>query len=211
MPSKEKNVLKTLKFVKGKSIACDIFTNEISKDFRKIKSKSPSDYVNNCWNKYESVKSKYCKNEQSERAVNGAVFELIIRTCLYKEGIIPMYLQASVTFVPNVTYDLILFDEDKNAPIALSIKKSLRERYKQADLEAVALKYVHRRSKNYLIGLNKGENEQASAKIVEGSILGLDQIITADSKDFDDFIYKLKTIKLIEPPDVPVVKGMIVK
>lgn len=207
----DKNVLRSLNIIKGKSASCTIFTNEISADFRLITAQSPSDYVKDCWAKYEKIRPQYCKNEQAARALNGSMFELIIRTCLFRENIKPMFLQANVTFVPNVTYDVILFDEEKNAPIGISIKKSLRERYKQADLEAVALKYVHRRAKNYLIGLDKAENDQASQKITEGDIMGLDQIITADSEEFDILIDSLKRLTLIEPSSVPIVKGTVVK
>ncbi len=211
MPTKKNNILINLKIASQNNKSCKVFTDEISDDFQKISSGSPADYVKYCWDKYEKIKSQYCKNDQSERALNGAIFDLIIRTCLYREGILPMYLQACVTFVPNVKYDVILFDGERNAPIGISIKKSLRERYKQADLEAVALKYVHRRAKNYLVGLDRDENDNAGEKIIEGSIMGLDKIITADSKDFNDFIASLKKLKLIEPPNVPVIYGTVIK
>jgi len=40
----------------------------------------------------------------------------------------------------------------------LTIKTSLRERYKQADLEGLALKQVYRKSKTYLITLSGQES-----------------------------------------------------
>ncbi len=55
--------------------------------------------------------------------------------------------------------DIVLFKEEKRSPIGISIKTSLRERYKQADLKAVALKYVHRNAENCLISLQSSEVE----------------------------------------------------
>ncbi|MDE7137830.1 MAG: hypothetical protein K2O29_05155 [Ruminococcus sp.] len=44
--------------------------------------------------------------------------------------------------MPNVDFDIILYTQEQY-PIALSLKTSVRERYKQADLEGVALKNMY--------------------------------------------------------------------
>ena len=43
-----------------------------------------------------------------------------------------------------------------------------RERYKQADLEAIALKYVHRKALSYLVTLEANEAKSVKAKIKSG-------------------------------------------
>src|SRR2546421_9618463 len=103
-------------------------------------------------------------NNDLTRNDNGAIFEYLIMVCLYSKGILPFYIQAKISFVPNATYDIVLYSS-ANFPITLSIKTSLRERYKQADLEGLALKNVHRRVKNYLITLSAKEYEGVRKKI----------------------------------------------
>jgi hypothetical protein len=130
--------------------------------------------------------------------------------CLYSKKILPFYIQTKISFVPNATYDIVLYNSE-NYPITLSIKTSLRERYKQADLEGLALKNVHRRAKNYLITLSAKEYEGVKKKIQEGDIAGLDKIILADSKDFDDLLSELSQMSFIKPEAVKVIKGKIIE
>ncbi|MCE8162967.1 MAG: hypothetical protein I3273_00595 [Candidatus Moeniiplasma glomeromycotorum] len=99
---------------------------------------SPSQFIKLSWEKV--------LNNDLTRNDNGAIFEYLVAVCLYTKRVVPFYLQAKVSFVPNATYDIILYAAE-GYPITLSIKTSLRERYKQADLEGLALKSVHRRAK----------------------------------------------------------------
>ena len=186
-------------------------TNEI---FAKIESNFmknedvPSVYVKTLWGKYQSLPKKYRTN-----TMNGQIFEAIITTLLLKEGIEPIYTQANLEFVPNIDYDIVVFPKNKNgtvdvsAPIIMSLKTSLRERYKQADLEGIALKEVYKRALSYLITLDE-ENEliKFSKKVSEKDIRGIDECINATSKEFDDLIQNIKTSEASEPPAIKAVK-----
>lgn len=121
-----------------------------------------------------------------------------------REGIKPMFLQASVAFVPNVIYDTILYSVE-NYPISISLKTSLRERYKQADLEAIALKYVHRRAESYLLSLDEHEISDVKSKIKNGSVLGINRAIYSLSEEFDEFINALKEKQFIKPDKIEIV------
>ena len=85
------------------------------------------------------------------------------------------------------------------------MKTSLRERYKQADLEAVALKYVHRKAENYLLTMDREEAESVSRKIATGAVLGLDKAVLASSDEFDSFVNNLKTKTFISPGSVEII------
>jgi hypothetical protein len=159
---------------------------------------SPSDYIRLCQEAYLSSPVK--KNN----SLNGNMFELMISSLCVKEGITPIFLQASVAFVPNVIYDAILYSEE-NFPVSLSLKTSLRERYKQADLEAVALKYVHRKAKSYLLSLDEKEVRDIKNKINDGSILGINNVICATSDEFDVFVAELKKKTFIKPEKIEIV------
>ena len=201
-----KNKLREYKIVSGKSKSCDIFTNHISSDFMSILTSKPSEYVKYCWDKYIA----YSKTQKQNNALNGKVFELIIETCLYREKILPMFLQAKVTFVPNVDFDVLCYTNEQY-PIALSLKTSLRERYKQADLEAIALKYVHRKAQNYLIMLKSDETTSLKAKLKKGELLGINEVIAANDNEFDDFINNLKAHVYINPGKVDIIVGNLVQ
>ena len=113
---------------------------------------------------------------------------------------------AKVAFVPNVIYDLMFYTEERG-PICISAKTSLRERYKQADLEAIALKYVHRKALCFLLTLEENEAKSVKAKIKTGDVIGLDNVIVATSDEFDNLIKDLKFYQFSEPPTVKVIES----
>ncbi|MCL1967328.1 MAG: hypothetical protein FWF67_05550 [Fibromonadales bacterium] len=115
-----------------------------------------------------------------------------------------MFLQAQVAFVPNVNFDVLLYSDRR--PIGLSLKTSLRERYKQADLEALALKNVYRKAENYLITLGEGEAKALKDKVENGTLLGLDNVIIATDSEFDKLIDKLSKIKFIKPEKIDIIE-----
>lgn len=163
----------------------------------------PSEFVADIWQKFENTYSSKAMNQNN---INGKVFEEIIALCLVKSGLMPFYMQAKVAFIPNVNYDFILYDEV--CPVSLSAKVSLRERWKQADLEAVALKYIHRNAKSYVITLN--EKESAARKCKLNECMGINDFIVATSVDFDNLIIKLKSTQFKLSPKIDVVTSNIV-
>ena len=77
-------------------------------------------------------------------------------------------------FVPNINFDFLLYSREYG-PVVLSAKTSLRERYKQADLEGMMLRQVHRNAKTYLITLNSDEAKSVNSKISNGQVLGIEE------------------------------------
>ena len=173
-------------------------------DFEHLHYTSPKDYIKQYWDKYK-------EGGLSNNTMNGNIFEIIIYTLLYREGLTPFYTQAKVAFVPNVEFDTILYTPSR--PISLSLKTSLRERYKQADLEAIALVHVHRRAKSYLLTLDPNEAAICKSKVKSGEIIGLDGIVDCNTSDIDDLITELKKIQgeLQISPKVEVIKGNLIK
>ena len=190
-------MLKKLGIVKSKTKGYHVFMEHIAPDFMS-NTMGPSEYVRYCWNNYENS----CVERNN--SLNGTIFELIIATLFVKEGILPLHLQAQVAFVPNVNFDAVLYTHE-NGPIGLSLKTSLRERYKQADLEAVALKYVHRKAENYLLTMDREEADSVSRKIATGAVLGLDKAVLASSDEFDSFVNNLKSKAFVSPGSVEII------
>ena len=174
-------------------------------DFEHLDCSSPKDYIKLYWDKYMASDVK--KNN----SLNGSIFELVIHTLLYKEGIVPFYTKAKVAFVPNIEFDTLLYTPSK--PICLSLKTSLRERYKQADLEAIALRYVHRKSQSYLLTMDSYEAKSCNSKIKTGEIIGIDEVVDCNTEEVNQLIKKLHEIKveLTISPMINVVEGNIIQ
>lgn len=191
--------LQTLWFVQWDTTKMAEVFDSLLGDFEAVKYSTPSEYVQRYWNVYKS-------RDISNNNLNWKVFELILWTLLYREWIIPLYIWAKVAFVPNVVYDLMYYSQECG-PICLSAKTTLRERYKQADLEAIALKYVHRKAKAYLITLDEWEALANKRKIEKWDIIWLDDVIVASSDEFDALIKFLKELKLSVAPEIQVIQA----
>lgn len=191
-------VLQDLNIVRGNGlVAAGIFESLFPSDFTSFSHLKPSEYVNKYWDAYQK-KGTYSQN------TNGKIFEYIIETLLYNEKLLPLYIQAKVAFVPNVDYDALLYC-DEVGPIALSMKTTLRERYKQADLEAIALKYVHRKAKSYLLTMSNEEAINVKGKIKSGDVIGLDDVVVCSTTEIDDLICSLKHYVFKEAGEISII------
>lgn len=148
-------VLQDLNIVKGKDTLAGSIFEELFPSFMDVNYTTPCNYIQIYWDVYLKIREQRVTPGQIPR-VNGKLFEYILATLLIREQIYPIFMSAHVAFVPNVSYDIMLYTTDRG-PICLSAKTSFRERYKQADLEAIALKYVHRRSLSYLVTLTEND------------------------------------------------------
>jgi len=150
------NVLNTLGITVGVDNKADVIFTQLFPSFLKVNYEKPSEYVQKYWEKFQ-------KHPEKNNSLNGTIFEYILATLFVREDILPLYMGTKVAFVPNVKYDLMLYTSERG-PICLSAKTSLRERYKQADLEAIALKYVHRKALSYLLTLEETEANNVREK-----------------------------------------------
>ncbi|MBD3842908.1 MAG: hypothetical protein IE909_13705 [Campylobacterales bacterium] len=201
--SKTKDIFIKHKIVKSDGKALKHYC-EICDDFTKYKNIKPSIFINDILHKYKNLNVK-------DNNTNGKVFEYILASVLINENLLPFYMQAKVAFVPNVDYDILLYCKEKG-PIVLSAKTSLRERYKQADLEAVALKYVHRKAESFLVTADLNESKNIQNKVITGEVIGINKVVYALSEEFDDLINYLRQHQFSEAGSVEIVKaGVIVK
>ncbi len=192
-------ILNQLGIVSGKDNKAAERFESIFENFLKVEYKYPSDYIIKYWD-------GHTKLGLDNSNINGKVFEYILATLFIREGILPLYLNAKVAFVPNVIYDLMSYSSERG-PICFSAKTSLRERYKQADLEAIALKYVHRKALCYLITLGEREANSVKEKIKTGDVIGLDDVIIASSSELDNMISEVKKYNLITPGSIEIIKS----
>lgn len=160
----------------------------------------PSSLVEKIWGE--------CTDAAHNQNLRGGIFEYLLAAVFLREKLLPFYTQAQVQYVPNVNFDFLFWTEEVG-PVVVSAKTSLRERYKQADLEGLALSSVHRRSRTYLVTLEKREAAVVKAKINSGDVQALTDVILADTSEFDELINILKEFTLIPAPIVSAIaKGI---
>lgn len=154
---------------------------------------------------YETYKEKY----KSKPSTNGLIFEYCIAECLFQMKIGPFYYQANLNFVPNSQFDFVCFHD--RWPNVLSCKVSLRERYKQADLEGWVLKQVYRKARVYLLTTDQKEVTMVENKIYDGEVIGLDECIGVYSEKFDKLLRDLRKKDFQEAKTVMPIQGNLIK
>lgn len=161
-------------------------TRELIKNFDFTNFITPSSFIRQTWSMYE-------ENYESNQSLNGAVFENLVSYILAYCGIKNIHQQAEICFVPNAIFDIFLYHSKQ--PYALSLKTTLRERWKQADLEAYALKNVFKTAKCYVLTLSESEVMARRRKYENGEDFynGLDGFVLANTEEFDDLVEELKT------------------
>lgn len=171
---------------------------EIFPDFDTATYESPSDYIGRVWNARTDA-------DKANRGVNGLLFEYSIAALLLREGCCEFRMGAALAFVPNILFDIVVFT--KMAPVVLSLKTTLRERYKQADLEAFALKNVYRRASSHLLTMDEEAAARLAGKIANGDTLGLNSVVLAQGAEFDALIRSIVAQSVPEPAPVKVVES----
>jgi hypothetical protein len=178
------------------STVIDTF-DSICPNFYDIQYNTPSEYMEHLWSQYELIGNR-------SNSANGKIFEYMLISLFIREGIFPFYYQTQITFVSNVNFDFFIYTEE--GPITLSVKTSLRERYKQAVLEADTMLDVHRNSLNYLVSLDSQALETVNNKMDRREIISLAGAIYIFSEDFDRLIYLIKSKRITTAPDFNLVK-----
>ncbi len=171
----------------------------IQPNLYEIENIKSSKYIDLLWAKAE-------KDPRLERDVRGKFFELLIACCLIRNGILPFFWQAQLEFVPLANFDIVIYTEERG-PIVLSLKTSIRERYKQAEFEAQAMKDVHRRAMNFLITMDRDEANSLKSNIESGILTGIDGVAVATDTSFDEVIELLKNLTIVDTPVFSAVKN----
>lgn len=156
----------------------------------------PSEFVSICWKWYQ-------ENYPSNKSINGTILENIVELALRRAGIVNVFSQVELSYVPFAIFDLMLFEE--HAPIALPVKTTLRERWKQADMEAQLMKQVHRDGLCFLLTLSESEVRTRRNDIQQP--LGIDAYVLVDTPEFDEFVEALSARNFIRPGAVPVISS----
>ncbi len=150
------------------------------------------------------------KSPQQIANMSGNWLEFAMLLALKHEKFTPVYWQAEFAPVPNAYNDVMVWTKEYG-PIIMSCKTSLRERYKQADLEAVALRSYYPDGKFYIITLDADKAHLANIrkKLTAGEIVALQTIYAEDN--VDELFKFLKRLTITEPPPGALRNGKIVR
>jgi len=135
---------------------------------------------------------------------NGFLFEALIYKLLVKEAIAPecIFENRNLALIPDTKYDLLLCSSNQETgrqiPICLSLKTSLRERYKQAEREGMIAKQVHRGSITALLTMDT--KEVAHKRL---HLYGLDHIVDCNNEsELEKFVHLIRDLKPIPRPEI---------
>jgi hypothetical protein len=144
--------------------------------------------------------AKIGKSPNQIGSLSGACLEYSVLIELHHKKLTPAYYQAELIDSPNNVFDVLLWTKE-HGPIVLSCKTSLRERYKQADLEGLALIKLYARARSYLITLDSDKQHVATcrAKIADKEITGLAGIY--DETNSDELFAWLARQTMIAAPE----------
>ena len=190
--------LKNIGIVKGKNNVTSNLFEQLCTETDLRSALPPAQFIDDIWRKFSQTP------EVTNKGIAGKFFEYVIAAALARESILPFYMQAALAFIPNVRYDFLLYTAE-HGPVSLSAKTSLRERYKQADLEGMVLKNVHRRALSYLLTLDAKAANIVDRKIKQGEVLGIDSIVIANEESMNFLVRELKRLTPQLAVEIPVV------
>ena len=160
------------------------------KNFIKFKYEKPSQFFSHFWSKYEKFKKKYKKNKGKEinNTYNGQALEIILAYLFTRENIQIEKMDEEIDEVFFVKPDFLLTGTNQ-IKFFISANVSIRERWKQADWEAIKYKEKYPNAFCVLIMNDKFEYPAIKSKIKH---LDLDEVYLANSNDINQMINKLK-------------------
>ncbi len=137
------------------------------------------------------------KSPNSIANLAGTWMEYSLLVALLERNKSPLYWQAEFNESRNNFYDVVMFTKEYG-PVVLSPKTSLRERYKQADLEALALRDMFPQAKFYLLSVDRDKSHIANVqrKIAAGAVKGITALY--DETNADELFKQLDSLTVTD-------------
>ncbi len=152
-------------------------------------------------NIFEKIEKKF----KPSNALRGSIFEYLMMCIFFRNSINPFFYQVNLSFVHNVTFDFVLFDTNKK-PIIISLKTSGKDAYKQVELECFAAKQVHKNCRTIYITYEDEAIRFIERKKDLSEIHNIDEVYSAQDKDFDKLIKNLSSRDYIDPQKINYVR-----
>jgi hypothetical protein len=159
-------------------------------EFETFKYQKPLNFFLYFWKKYENFRSEFINKYEKppNNQFSGAALGIIITYLFNREGIKIDYMDEVIEEVPFVKPDYIITSKT-NKKFFVSIKVSARERWKQADWEAIKYKKKYPDALCILLINDKAEYLNIKKFL---PFIDLDYIYYAGSKDINKMIKLIK-------------------
>ena len=160
-------------------------------EFKTLKYKNPLFFFLHFWQQYEKFKVEYIEKNKKppNNQFSGAALGIILTYLFDREGILIDKMDEKINGVPFVKPDFIIKSKSKNL-FFISIKVSGRERWKQADWEAIKYKKKYPNASCILLMNHKVELENLKKNLPQ---LDLDGAYYAGSDDINEMIRLIKS------------------
>ena len=157
-------------------------------ELENIEYSSSLHYFSFFWTKYEKYKTEYLRDNGKaiNNGFNGQIFEAIFAFLLNREDIKIYSHDEYIDGVKYVKPDCLIKKNEHY--IFLSLKVSIRERWKQADWESIRFKKKYPNTKTIILTTNLKEAENLSSKI---SDIDIDQICYVFSDEINKLLIKI--------------------
>ncbi len=134
-----------------------------------------------------SIWESYAEGRTINNVIPGKVFEKLFEIYCFMLNYEIIAQDESFEDVPLVKPDFLLKNKDGEY-LFLSLKTSLRERWKQADWEAIYIKEYYPTTLCILITFHEREEKNLQSNIEKNLLKGLDDSCLATSDKFDQIL-----------------------
>jgi len=175
-----------------------------------IEKEWPTDSQNDPCDLVAKIYQKIRPKGKGSRNWNGYLLEALVvkflRTRVMESCI---FTNRKLALIDDTTYDILLCatsnDGQTQSPICLSVKTSLRERYKQAEREGLTAKQVHLGSFTALLTMDSKTTEKKGLKM-----RGLDMVVDcANVKHLRDFLVRILSLNPIPYSEIKAIGPLI--
>jgi hypothetical protein len=122
--------------------------------------------------------------------LNGDLFEGLFASAMLGAGLGSFIMSAEYSVLPYSKVDMVVYTQ-KAGPIMLSLKSSLRERWKQSDLEFHVAKQFNPGIIAAIATMDSDGIRQPTSLLNDGQLLGLDRVIDCNLPSQVDSLFRL--------------------
>jgi hypothetical protein len=106
---------------------------------------------------------------RNEQSIRGKLFERLVIAAAVADGMLPLHAQMGLKQAPVAKFDLAWW-VDGSSPVSMSLKTSLRERWREPVLESDHLKLAYRKAKTFLLTWDRTDYERVRKDAVHYDI-----------------------------------------
>lgn len=151
-----------------------------------------TDYISskNIPGAHDLIYRGYTALQTDNGRLNGDLFEGLFASAMIGSGLGNFITAAEYDALPYSKVDMVVYTQ-RSGPVMLSLKSSLRERWKQSDLEFHVAKRINPAIIGVIATMDSDGARQPLGLLNEGQLLGLDRIVDCNLPSNVDNLLRL--------------------